>query len=74
LSFASPIDVQTHFLPPTPETAAGEIERAMGLGLDGLMMYSNVARRPLSRDRGRAGDRGDDGQCGRARPLSGDPP
>jgi predicted TIM-barrel fold metal-dependent hydrolase len=47
LSFASPIDVQTHVLPPTPETAAGEIERAIGLGLDGMMMYSNVARRSL---------------------------
>jgi predicted TIM-barrel fold metal-dependent hydrolase len=30
-----------------PEAAAGEIERAMGLGLHGLMMYSNVAGRPL---------------------------
>jgi aminocarboxymuconate-semialdehyde decarboxylase len=33
-----------------PEAAAAELERAMGLGLSGAMVYSNVAGRPLDEE------------------------
>lgn len=33
----------------TPDAAAGELERAIGLGLHGTMIYSNVAGQPLDK-------------------------